>query len=151
MDITSVEFYSLALVVAFVLLGILLEQRRRGVASTHFATLELAPSSHETSTLVMRAGAGDRVTFERDGLPLRDAEAVSLVATIRGREITIVEKKAHSAVLGGHESYYAGVATVDFMPPRRWKVRFESQVTGEWGRAKFTSVNGNAVTVKLTY
>ncbi len=151
MDITSVEFYSMALVVAFVLLGILLEQRKRGVASTHFATLELTPSRQETSTLVLRAGDGDRVTFERDGLPLRQAEAVSLVATVRGREISIVEKKAHSAVLGGHESYYAGVVTVDFMPPRRWKVRFESQVTGEWGTAKFTSVNGNVATVRLNY
>lgn len=151
MDITSVEFYSLALVVAFVLLGILLEQRRRGVASTHFATLELTPSEQTRSTLTLRAVDDKHVSVERDGLPLRDAESVSLVATVSGRDITIVEKKGHSAVLGGHESYYAGRAVVDFMPARRWKVRFESQVTGEWGRAKFTSLAGNETEVRLTY
>lgn len=152
MDITSVEFYTIALVVAFTLLGLIVGQKRQAPASTHFATLEVQPTEPSAaSQLTLTALDNGNVRIERTGLALRAGETVNLIATVVDDKVSIVEKKGNVAVLGGEETTHSGTATVAFLTPRKWNVRYESQVTGQWVKFQFSNTAGNHKTRTLNY
>lgn len=152
MDASSIIYYVLALFVAMVLLGVLLGQRRREVSSTAIAQMNVFVSPDGADgTLRVTSLPGERVLIERCGMWLQNEETVNLVATITGSRITIVEKKGMTSVVGAREQRYNGEAVVDFIAPRRVKLRYESQVTGQWTRLTFTNVAGRQAEVKLSY
>ena len=122
------------------------------MSSTSISELPVLPSRDgEDGMLRLTALEGDKVRIERAGLWLQDGETVNLVATITGSRITVVEKKGLTSVVRGNEKRYIGSAVVSFLPPRRFTLRYESQVTGQWTRLKFTNVPGKSNTTKLSY
>ena len=98
MDITSVEFFTLAFVVAMAIVAMMIGRRERGIPSTHILQLITEPDSGATAdaedcVLLERLENG-RVRIRRTGLTLVPDETVNLVFTIRDEQCTIVEKKA---------------------------------------------------------
>ena len=94
MDVTSVEFYTLAFVVAMALVALLIGKRDKGTPSTHIVQLLTAAGSEDDEdTLRLERQQGGRVRLTRTGLSLGPEETVNLVFTISDDHCTIVEKK----------------------------------------------------------
>ena len=159
MDINSVEFYTIALLVAVALIALLLRQREPGAARTHIVALDLEPTGEDVprddnatpkpTTLRLTALADGKVTLERDSMPLRAQETVNLVATVIGDKVTIEEKKGMTAVFNSQERYYTGSQTLTFLPLEKVYIRYESQVTGRWAKFAFLNREGNKLEREL--
>ncbi|MBR6284941.1 MAG: hypothetical protein IKR25_11710 [Muribaculaceae bacterium] len=141
MDIHSVEFYVLALFVAFALLGVIFGRYDRSPARTHLAAYDVTPdetASDDEDHWVRFTGQPDgTVRIDRQGLELVPGETVNLVATIIDDKLTIVEKRGLAA--DGNAMPSQAHAIVDWMPTRRMHIRYESELTGEWGMVAFAN------------
>ena len=92
MDITSVEFFTLAFVVAMALVALLAGQREKKTPSTHIVQLVTTPGSDDSDdTVSLERVDGGRVRLRRAGLLLGPDETINLVFTISGDKCTIVE------------------------------------------------------------
>ena len=156
MDFTSIEFYTIAFVVAMALVGFFMNYKRTAPASTHLAALELEPVQDDVSATesIIKLDAHDdgSVTLERKGLLLVDGETVNLVATVIDDKITIAEKKGKASAVGGKESLYNGHATLAFFPSGiKVYIRYESSVAGQWSKFSFVNKSGNRVVKELRY
>ena len=160
MDINSVEFYTIALLVAVALIALLMRQREPEAARTHIVPLDLEPTGEEVprddnatprpTHLRLTALADGKVALERDALPLRAQETVNLVATVIDDKVTIEEKKGMTAVFNSQEHYYNGSQTLTFLPFEKVYIRYESQVTGRWAKFAFLNREGNSYERELT-
>lgn len=160
MDFTSIEFYTIAFVVAMVLVGFFLSQRRINPASSFINTFDLEPAGDASAatdaplegSLTLTAGDDGSVTIERTGLRLVEGETANLVATIIDDKVTIEEKKGKVSALGGKETYYKGKVKVNyFLPNNKVYVRYDSTVTGQWCKFAFKNFPGNIATHELRY
>ena len=141
MDIHSVEFYVLALFVAFALLGVVFGRSEHSPARTHLAAYETEPDSEihsDDDHWIRLSGQPDgKVLIERQGLELAQGEAVNLVATIVDDKLTIVEKRGLAGQ--GEATPCKAWVNVDWMPGQRLHIRYESELTGEWGTTTFAN------------
>ncbi len=140
MDIHSIEFYVLALFVAFALLGVIFGRNDRSPARTHIETFELdddAECSEEDHWVRFTGQSDGTVIIDRQGLELKEGETVNLVATIIDDKATIIEKRG-VAGHGDPTPKHAQV-TVTWLPTKRMHIRYESEVNGEWGLVAFTN------------
>ena len=146
----SVEFYVMALFVAFTLLGLIVSPRLGGAAASTMAAMDFEPRGEvPRGTLLLTAGAKGAIEVRRYGLSVREGETVYLTATIIDDKMTIVEKRGTKVV--GEPRDVDGVATLKKMPNRKLHVRYDSEVTGEWGLLTFLNVDGNHVPATLKY
>ena len=141
-DVHSIEFYVLALFVAFALVGLIFGRSDRSAARSHLAAFDVSPDEVERDDddhWVRLSGRPDgTVLIERQGLMLRPGETVNLVATLIDDKATLVEKPGVATSSGNPEPAVAQ-AVVDWLPPQRLHIRYESEVTGEWGLLTFTN------------
>ena len=140
MDIHSVEFYVLALFVAFALLGVIFARNDRSPARTHIETFELEDDVEcpDEDHWVRFTGKPDgTVVIDRQGLTLKTGETVNLVATIIDDKATLIEKRGVAG--DGDPAPKRAQVAVTWMPTRRMHIRYESEVTGEWGLVAFTN------------
>ncbi len=156
MDYTSIEFYTIAFVVAMALVGFFMSYKRTEPASTHLAALDLEPVQGDESSpeSIVKLDAHDdgSVTLERKGMLLVDGETVNIVATVIDDKITIAEKKGKASALGGRESLYDGHAVMKFFPQGgKVYLRYESSVAGQWCKFSFVNKPGNRVVRELRY
>lgn len=95
MDATLTLYYTLALVVAFSLLGLIFTRNDSGPAVTNIVALDLHPGTATAGVGVVELMSLDsgEVLLSRRGMALHDGETVNLVATITGDKMKIVEKK----------------------------------------------------------
>lgn len=152
MDINSVEFYALALLVAMALLGLLFGDKPHTPAVTGIAQFRPARpcADPDIATVTLAALPGGNVELLRQGLPLAEGGTAFVVATIVDDKMTVVEKQGiHSAAepLPLHAT-----ATLDCLPQgRRLHVRYESELTGQWCTFAFTNAQGRNSTAQLKY
>ncbi len=141
-DIHSIEFYVLALFVAFALVGLIFGRSDRSAARSHLAAFDVSADVAERDDndhWVRLSGRPDgTVLIERQGLMLRPGETVNLVATLIDDKATLVEKPGVASSSGNAEPAVARVV-VDWMPAQRMHIRYESELTGEWGLLTFTN------------
>jgi hypothetical protein len=150
MDFNSVEFYVIALVIAFVLLGFLFGQKSKSPASTYFTQFALIPTEGNSDELTFEAQSGGYVEITRSGLMLRPEETANLVFTIFDDKIEIIEKVGIK-VSGGEERAFTGTARVKFIPTRKFHLRYESAITTQWCTMTFLNNEGNKVKAELKY
>ncbi len=159
MDFTSIEFYTIAFVVAMTLVGFFLKQRSIKPASSFINAFELEKTGTveesdlaKPGRLTLTAGTNGTVTFERTGLRLADGETVNIIATVIDDKVTIEEKKGKVSAFGGREDMYTGRVDVKFfLPNNKVYVRYDSSVTGQWAKFSFKNLPGNAATHELRY
>lgn len=153
MDITSVEFFTLAFVVAMAIVAMLIGRRERGIPSTHILQLITEPDGDdaeaEDSVLLERLDNG-RVRIRRTGLTLVPDETVNLVFTIRDNQCTIVEKKGIKK-RGAVGEPVAGEVVVKFLRPIKYSMRYESQVMSTWATFTYDAASSDVKQVCLNY
>jgi len=151
MDITSVEFFTLAFVVAMALVALLAGQREKKTPSTHIVQLVTTPGSDDGDDTVSLERVDDgRVRLRRAGLFLGPDETINLVFTISGDKCTIVEKKGIKK-RGSAGCPVDGEVSVKFLRPVKYSVRFESQVMSTWATFTYDASSSAPKQVTLTY
>ena len=100
MDINSVEFYTIAFVVAMSLIGWLMSRSEKKPPSTHIVQLETVPAQDDAQdALTMEITDNGRVLLQRTGLSLGNEETINLVITIQEDHCSIIEKKGINLLL----------------------------------------------------
>lgn len=149
-DVHSVEFYVIAFVVAMALVTLLVGQRTRGEATTNIDTLDLTPSlADEAGLLAITSDSGDTVAITRTGLPIFEGDTVVLVSTIIDDKWHIEEKRATKG--RGPHVIMDGTAQLTFLKPRRYHVRYDSEITGQWVTLTYTHRPGSTTHTRLKY
>ena len=152
MDINSVEFYALALLVAMALLGLLFGDKPHTPAVTGIAQLKPAGpcTDPDSATVTLAALPGDNVELLRQGLPLAEGGTAFVVVTIVDDKMTVVEKQGIHSVAEPLPLH--ATATLDCLPTgHRLHVRYESELTGQWCTFAFTNAQGRTATAQLKY
>lgn len=159
MDFNSIEFYTIAFILAIALVALLFRQKQWHPAQTHIVPLDLNKTDLQVdrddkkellpAKLRLTALDDGKVMVERENIPLREEETVNLIATVVDDKITIEEKKGMVAALGGREFYSNGCQTLAFIPADKVYIRYESAVAGRWAKFAFLNREGNKVEHEL--
>lgn len=152
MDATLTLYYTLALVVAFSLLGLIFTRNDSGPAVTNIVALDLHPGTETggIGVVELRSLDSGAVLLSRSGMALHDGETVNLVTSITGDKMKIVEKKGVISTYGEEWPCEAS-ALLGFVPQRRLNVRYESEVNGQWCTFSFLNLPGNNKLVEMHY
>lgn len=161
MEVNSIEFYSLALLVAIALIGLICGEKPHTPATTDIVQLVLkwlpqsVPADADAdvpSTVTLTALPDGQVLLERTGLSLRSGDTAFIVATIVDDKIKIVEKQGMHSTLAVWPAACTASATLGFWREgRKLHVRYESELTGRWGTFTFANVEGRTASVDLKY
>lgn len=156
MDVNSVEFYTLAFVVAMTLFGLLMSRREKNPPSTHIVQLFTTPVEDDVQDepqdlLTMEVTGDGKVSVQRTGLTLGSEETVNLVITIQEDHCTIIEKKGLKR-RGSIGQPVSGQATLTCLRPGcRYRMRYESHLTSAWANFNFDMASAEPKQVVLTY
>lgn len=149
MDIHSVEFYVLALFVAFALVGVLFGRTDRSPARTYIEAMDVnddtVDAPHEVTVTSLPDG---QVSITHRGLELKPGDTVNLVATIIDDKIKLILKRGVDSHTGEPRPVKAEVK-VKYLPNERIHVRYESEFTGEWCVFTYTNREGRQRTSEL--
>lgn len=150
-DINSVEFYTIAFVVAMALVALLMGRSEKQPASTHIFQLLTAPATGEDAEnlLCIEPLDGGRVRLSRTGLSIGQEETVNLVFTIRGDQCSIVEKKGIKRRRAQGEPVTGEVTVKCLRPGARYRMRYESQLTSAWATFTLDTTSATPRVVKL--
>lgn len=128
--LTSTEFYVIASLAAATVVGLCVKPQSRGEAIEHLLSGELCDSSDPDGTprVTITCDTDGKLLLTRCGLrDMTTDGAVSLSAKRIGSDITIEERITKST---------AGIPvdtalfTLDFIPPGRYHIRYNSEATG---------------------
>ena len=153
MDITSVEFYTIAFVVAMALIALLMGRREKQPPSTFIVQLATCNDENDESedTVLLDGEAGKPLRLKRTGITIGPEETVNLVITVQEDHCTIVEKKGKKKRGAGGEAAIGEAVIKCLRPAGKYHVRYESQLNSTW--ATFTLDTSAPVhrTVKLKF
>ncbi|MBQ3959756.1 MAG: hypothetical protein II592_00460 [Muribaculaceae bacterium] len=147
----SIEFYTLALLVAFALLALIFGQREKSMPSTYIQAMDLEPGQDETGELTLTALDDGTVRLRHSGMMLQEGDTVNVVATLADDSLRMVEKKGRKSPLTGTEQPTTGSTLLKFLKEQQYEVRYESEVTGEWRLFTFVNRSGNVKKISLKY
>lgn len=156
MDINSVEFYTLAFVVAMALIALLMGRSEKKPPSTYIVQLDIADADDaDAEDTVSLESSSERtaVLLKRTGISLAPDETVNLVITIQEDHCTIVEKKGKkSRIKGAKGTPVTGEAVLKCLRPNsKYRMRYESQLTSTWATFTLDTASPAARVVKLKY
>ena len=152
MDINSVEFYTLAFVVAMALVALLMGRSEKRPPSTYIVQLETtAAESDGEDTVSMEPADGGRVLLRRSGIALADEETVNLVITIQEDHCTIVEKKGVKRRRAVAEPVTGEAVLKCLRPGSKYRVRYESQLTSTWAMFTLDTSSPEVKRVELNF
>ena len=154
-DLNSPEFYTIAFVVAMAIVALLLGHREKQQPSTHIIqlTTEPAPERQEQDDdiVCLEPSDGGRIRLTRTGLTLCAQETINLVITIQEEKCTIIEKKG----IKRHHRLaepVTGEATLKCLRPgKKYRIRYESQLTSAWASFTLDTTKPGPVTIALRY
>lgn len=150
MDINSIEFYTIAFVVAMALVALLMGRTEKKPPSTYiFQLLTIPADSDDEDMLCIEALDGGRVRLSRTGLSIGPEETVNLIFTISDDKCSIVEKKGVRRRRSVDESVTGEVTVRCLRPGCRYRIRYESQVTSTWATFTFDTSSPVPKNVKL--
>ena len=149
MDIHSIEFYVLALFVAFALIGLLFGHTDRSPARTYIEAMTLSEDEKDVPHQVTFTSQPDGyVTITHRGLELEDGDTLNLVATIIDDKVKLTLKRGVESRAGNPHPVKASV-NVKYFPNERIHIRYDSEFTGEWCVFAFTNREGHERTSDL--
>ena len=152
MDINSVEFYTLAFVVAMTLIGLLMSRSEKKPPSTHIVQLETSPAQDNAQdTLTLEVIDRGRVSLQRTGLSIGSEETVNLVITIQEDHCSIIEKKGIKRRGSIGQPVNGQAVLTCLRPGERYRMRYESQLTSAWATFTFDMSSASPKQVALTY
>lgn len=152
MDITSVEFYTLAFVVAMALVGLLMGRREKNAPSTYIVPLVTSAAGDDESEDALSLEAIDGgILFNRTGIHAVPQSTVHLVINIEGDHCSIVEKQGRKSK-GRALDTMNGTALVKCLAAgRKYHVRYESQLNSTWATFTVDTASPGDHVVKLNY
>ena len=152
MDINSVEFYTIAFVVAMALVALLMGRTEKKPPSTYIVQLMTAPGDEDAeNTLTLEPASGGQIMISRSALGLGEGETVNLVITVQDDQCTIVEKKGVKK-RGVMPQPVTGQAMLKCLKPgRKYQIRYESQLTSSWAKFTFDTSSPSPKQVALRY
>ena len=152
MDVNSVEFYTLAFVVAMTLIGMLMSRSEKKPPSTHIVQLDTAPAKDDAQdTLTMEVVDRGRVSLQRTGLSIGSEETVNLVITVQEDHCSIIEKKGIKRRGSIGQPVIGQAVLTCLRPGNRYRMRYESQLTSAWATFTFDMSSASPKQVMLTY
>jgi hypothetical protein len=149
-DVHSIEFYVIALFVAFALLGLIVGHREPGPATSDIVELVLTAEEGTTGTpmLTLQSQPDGTVLLTRTGLPMRPGETAHLVVTVVDDKVNVVEKRGVRSP-GNVMIDHRGQAVLTSLRNRRYYVRYDSAITEHWGTVRFNHLNDNRAQCEL--
>lgn len=142
MDITSVEFYTLAFVVAMALIALLMGRTEKNPPSTYIVQLltndtDVDAEAEDTVSL-QPTDTSSAVLLKRTGISIVPGDTVNLVINVQEDNCTIVEKKGRKSKSKGIMGDPVTGETVlkCLRPGIKYRMRYESQLNSTW--ATFT-------------
>ena len=152
MDINSVEFYTIAFVVAMALIALLMGRSEKQPPSTYIIQLATAEANgDEEDTVRFEPTADGRVCIRRTGLMLGPEETINLVFNIRDEQCHIVEKKGIKR-RGSIGVPVTGEVTVKWLKPgHKYRIRYESQVTSTWAMLNYDTSSSQPTQATLNF
>lgn len=153
---TSTEFYVIASMAAAAVIGLCVKPGARGEAIERLLAGHLCDTSADRSDpadaalpqITLSCDPSGNVLLTRSGLSgLTSDGAVSLAVTRIASDITIEERTTYSP-LG--EPVDTALFTLDFLPPGRYHVRYNSDATGLFAAFSLTVRPENLVTRQLS-
>lgn len=153
MDITSVEFYTIAFVVAMALVALLMGKKEKQPPSTYIVQLATSPDEGDESedAVILEGDPSGVLLLRRTGFTIDPEETVNLVITVQEDHCTIVEKKGKKKRGSSGEAAIGEAVIKCLRPAGKFHLRYESQLTSTW--ATFTLDTSAPVhrIVKLTF
>lgn len=128
-DVHSTEFYVIAFVVAIALFTLLVSKRQHGEATSELGEYTLGEPTGITGKVTLTTVDATAVDVRRSALPLREGDTVCVVATLIDTKWHLVEKRG---VKGrGDQTVADGTLRLN-LPPGRYHVRYDSEISGQW-------------------
>ena len=127
----SLEFYTLAIVVAIVIVGLLCRPSNLAPARSYICALKNYYSCDEEKESIKVFVNGTTLSLVRYGIMLRLEESAHLVCNVNGDKIEIKEKKSETK-MSGEERPAECEAELSFLKRGKYAVRYESDITGKW-------------------
>ncbi len=158
-DVNSIEFYSIALLVAVALIGLIFGEKPHRPAATDIVQLVLkwpqtavASPDEMPSAVTLTAMPDGQVRLSRTGLSLRPGDTAFIVATMVDDKLRIEEKQGVRSTMAVWPEPCEASATLGFWPAgRKLHVRYESELTGQWGTCALANVGGRESRIELKY
>ena len=141
----SLEFYTLAIVAAIVIVGMLCRPSNLAPARSYICALQNFLAIDDDEEWVAASVKGSMVRVERHGVRMRMEESAHLVCNVNGDKIHIKERKSQERP-GGDEQSTECFAELTFLKRGKYAVRYESEITGKW--CNFTIIVADQYTTK---
>ncbi len=150
----SIEFYTLALVVAFSLLGLIFSPKKVEAATLRIEPIFLRPCHGSQpaaeGTLTLSTGDDGVITVTHTGFTASADDLFNLAVTVTGDHVQLEEKKGYAGH-GTDQSLWIAQARIEGLAGKQMAWRWESEVTGQWCRFEYTAIEGNTKTISLHY
>ncbi|MBQ6167600.1 MAG: hypothetical protein IJK41_09285 [Muribaculaceae bacterium] len=155
MDITSVEFYTLAFVVAMALVALLMGRREKNPPSTYIVQLATSPAEDdaaEDTVLLQPTESGNAILLKRTGINIGPEDTVNLVINVQEDSCSIVEKKGRKSRKGVIGDPVTGEAVLKCLRPGcKYRMRYESQLNSTWATFSLDPSSPEPREVKLRF
>ena len=154
MDITSVEFYTLAFVVAMALVALLMGRSDKKPPSTYIVQLATSADDDEDAedTVSLQPTASGTVLLHRTGINIAPDDTVNLVINVQEDNCTIVEKKGRKSKKGIMGDPVTGEAVLKCLRPNiKYRMRYESQLNSTWATFTLDTSAQEPRVVKLNF
>lgn len=154
MDITSVEFYTLAFVVAMALIALLMGRNEKNPPSTYIVQLATtdAEDADAEDTVTLQPTPTGAILLRRTGISVTSEDTVNLVITIQEDNCSIVEKKGRKSRKGMTGDPVTGEAVLKCMRyGPKYHMRYESQLNSTWATFTLDTTSQEQRLVKLNF
>lgn len=147
-SVNSVEFYTLAAVVAAAVVAVFIRPSDRGEALTYLKAGNLSHTSPSQPSIHIICHDDNSVTLTRYGLPDTGADgAASLAITVTGTDITIEERLTPGT---GSAEYDTATFALDFLTPGRYHFLYRNTQLGLVASASLTVRPGLEIDRRLS-
>jgi len=155
METMSVEFYTLAFVVAMAVVGYLISRNDKSAKSTHIVQLDtnlVTSTDNQNDILRLQPQRDGSILLTRCGLFIAEGETVNLVITIADDKCSIVEKKGIVKRRARAKQPITGSVTLTCLPTGgKLHVRYDSQITSRWVTFTFDPTKATTTIAELRY
>lgn len=130
--ITSIEFYIIALVAAFAIVGYIMKPDEKEPAKTYFATGRITPS--DSKAKIHLRYDGENLFIEHKGIYLNSPDCqINFSIIITGKTITIFEKYLPDKIANILPGTYDATMQTNKIPHGKYHLKIESEWNSTWG------------------
>lgn len=131
--IHSLEFYTLALLAAMAVVGLLMHPASKGEARTFFAKGNISPAESEETGIEAGCNGSGKITFTHKGLYLDTLDCeINYAITVIGKDVKITEKRTDKKMPEVAPAIVDVTFCIDCLGKGRYHLFFESPWSGRW-------------------